>query len=113
MQFIDKSGGTWTFDVCTNTWSALTPEGSPWTNTEREGFQQGFVYDADSARTIGFGYSGKLAVFDSDKNVWEFRSHERLGEVLGVVYHPPSGLGASMIDGSLWTYDVEGTRGPK
>ena len=106
--FVDKSGGTWTFDVCTNTWSALSPEGSPWTSTGRESFHQGFVYDADSARTIGLGYFGKLAVFDSDKNVWEFRSHENVGEVLGVIYHPPSGLVATMIDGSLWTYDVEG-----
>lgn len=106
--FVDKSGGTWAFDVCTNTWSALTPDGSPWTSTGRERFYQGFVYDADSARTIGLGYSGNVAVFDSDENVWEFRSHERVGETLGVVYHPPSGLVATMIDGSLWTYDVEG-----
>ena len=105
--FVDKSGGTWTFDVCTNTWSALTPGGSPWTTTGREGFHQGFVYDADSARTIGFGYSGRLAIFDSDKNIWEFRSRERLGDALGAVYHPPSGLVATMIGSSLWTYDVE------
>ena len=93
MLFVDKSGGTWTFDVCTNTWSALSPEGSPWTSTGRESFHQGFVYDADSARTIGLGYFGKLAVFDSDKNAWEFRSHEDVGEVSGCGLSPAIGAG--------------------
>jgi len=107
--FVDKSGGTWAFDVCTNTWSALTPEGDPWTSTARESIYQGFVYDADSALTIGLGYSDKLAVYDSDENVWEFRSHEGFRDVLslGVVYHSPSGLVVTTIDGSLWAYDVE------
>lgn len=49
---VDGDDGTWTFDVCTNTWARQATTGSPPSG------RPGLVYDAASDLTYAFGDGG-------------------------------------------------------
>lgn len=102
--YVDASGETWTFDVCTNTWQQMHARG---------GFSGGLVYDADSDVTVALGGSH---VYDANTNTWTWLPNAFLGP--GVyfspsvgVYDPVSGLIITTgFDGDyidLWAYDVD------
>ena len=95
--FVDRLAETWTYDVCTNTWHRMHPEGIPTTVVYNDGEPEmdlgWLVYDVDSDRTVAFGWE-RLSVYDANANAWT--SHDRtIGEEAypeGVVYDPVSGL---------------------
>ncbi len=108
--FIDRSGETWTFDVCTNTWQAMDPAFVPATTYAYVSRGQ-LVYDIDSDRTIAFGPRNVYA-YDAASNTWTRRSFpvdRDLGAAWpGAVYDPISGLVLLQFDdGMLVAYDVD------
>jgi hypothetical protein len=112
--YLDETGETWTFDVCTNTWHQMNPTwvlygGDPKLFSVRGGGE--LVYDIDSDRTIAFG-PGFVSVYDATANTWTRQSPEPndldLGWLPGAVYDPISGLVLVVAgDGALFGYDVE------
>ena len=63
--YVDSWQDTWAFDVCTNTWSRLSPEGRP-----GEYPSGGLVYDVDSDVMVAM--SREIAVYDPVRNVWSY-----------------------------------------
>lgn len=103
--YLDDTGETWTFDVCTNTWHAMNPEGSPYVFGE-------LVYDVDSDRTVAFG-PFSVSVYDANTNTWTQRAYgqdvdlETVGVGLGAVYDPISGLIVLQTWEGTVVYDVD------
>jgi hypothetical protein len=95
---------TWTFDVCTNTWTQMHP------NREPPGFVHSYlVYDVDSDVTIGVPHpddllSGKVWAYDLQANTWTEKGAAK-GEPR--LYDPVSGLVVAEAEGGLLDYDVE------
>jgi hypothetical protein len=94
---------TWTFDVCTNTWTRMHPDREP------PGFVHSYlVYDVDSDVTIGVphrdGVPGKVWVYDLQANTWTENGTSK-GEPR--LYDPVSGLVVAEGEGGLLDYDVE------
>jgi hypothetical protein len=54
---------TWTFDLCTNTWSRMHPNREPPQGTGQ------LVYDVDSDVTIAVG-GGRMQAYDLEANTW-------------------------------------------
>lgn len=85
---IDSEFQTWTFDVCTNTWHEMNPEGivTGWGS---------LVYDVDSDRSVLFG-ERRLWVYDRDRDEWERRdaaeSEQHGWGGISAFYDPVSGL---------------------
>jgi hypothetical protein len=101
---------TWTFDVCTNTWTRMHP------NREPLGQVRSLVYDVDSDLTIGVHSEDWLPypetgtrivwVYDLEANTWTAKGFAPTSE-LGF-YDPVSGLVVSEgVAGDLWNYDVQ------
>lgn len=115
IMFFDEKGGTWTFDVCTNTWEEMNPEyrqenGQTWPE-DPDGWLGQLVYDVDSDRTIAFR-GDSLAVYDAEANTWTLRSQPPRYETgipgSGAVYHPDSGLIVTQTwEAGLVAYDVD------
>lgn len=109
IMLVDDSGGTWRFDVCSNTWTALEPTGAVIGN-----IGGGLVYDADSDVTVVLE-EDEVFVYDADSSTWTRFDNEAMdgeGAVYGSVYDPVSGLiitsrwvGESVIE--AWAYDVD------
>ena len=102
--YVDIAGGTWGFDVCTNTWSNLDPRGTPPAE-----LSAGLVYDADSDLTIALGST--IGVYDAKADAWS-KVGGLLEFPLGAVYDPVSGLVVTTqyADNDameLWAYDVD------
>ncbi len=113
--YVDEAGETWTFDVCTNTWQQMSPEGTPYGDWRATGTREvgELVYDVDSDYTIAFG-PNFLSVYNANTNMWEQRSAPPGLDLefgfpgLGAVYDPSSGLVLVVTgDGDLVAYDVE------
>ena len=104
---------TWTFDVCTNTWTQMQP------NREPPGFAwRPLVYDVDSDLTLGVAYGpdggppGRVWAYDLAADTWteEVAPTDRTLRA----YDPLSGLvlaSKDFLEGTdqleLWTYDIE------
>ena len=111
--YVDSWQDTWAFDVCTNTWSRLSPEGRP-----GEYPSGGLVYDVDSDVMVAM--SREIAVYDPVRNVWSYPdggTPTGPGAPFGGVYDPISGLVITTVypDGGgsgarieAWAYDVDG-----
>jgi hypothetical protein len=104
--------GTWTYDVCANTWQLMNPPEEP-----RGGWGSPapirLVYDADSDRTLAF----------ADPDIWSYElaadQWTRVGSLpvaadgapnvtYGTTfYHDPSGLVVHYDGTTMWAYDVE------
>jgi hypothetical protein len=105
--YVDSTGETWTFDVCTNSWQAMHADT---TLTQPSG---SLVYDIDSDRTISFGSS--VAVYDANTNKWTPASmpspyNPGLPFSGDAVYSPISGLIIAQhgqYPGVLVEYDVD------
>jgi hypothetical protein len=97
---------TWTFDVCTNTWTRMHP------SLEPSGIDEWdlFVYDVDSDLTLAVDrHTGSVWAYDLQANTWTAKGHGPTDARLGV-YDPRSGLVVAVKDADpveLWTYDVE------
>jgi len=94
---------TWTFDVCTNTWTQMHP------NREPPGFVHSYlVYDVDSDVTIGVphrdGVSGSVWAYDLLANTWTEKGTAQ-GEPR--FYDPVSGLVVAEGEDGLLNYDVD------
>ena len=93
---------TWTFDVCTNTWTRMYP------NREPPSFPGQLVYDVDSDTTIGV-LSGKVWAYDLEANTWTEKGVA--ADAWLWAYDPLSGLVVAQggVDPSvpLSTYEVE------
>jgi hypothetical protein len=106
--YVDDSGATWLFDVCTNTWHQSDSDGPPFLPAGQ------LVYDVDSDVTISVGFE-RVSIYDANTNTWDERDIELAGVgPLGAVYDPVSGLiitsGMSRADAEiweLWAYDVD------
>ena len=99
---------TWTFDVCTNTWTRMHPDQEPPPGTS------GLVYDVDSDVTIATGYY-RMWVYDLTANTWTAKGvRSPIDEALRF-YDPVSGLVVAQGDDGdedtlgleLWGYEVE------
>lgn len=60
---VDGDAGTWTFDVCTNTWAKQATKGSPPSEWPR------LVYDAASDLTYAFGEDA-VFTYDAESATW-------------------------------------------
>ncbi len=114
--YVDVRGATWTFDVCTNTWEFMNPEGAPYADRsdlldargQGSGVLGDLVYDADSDRTIAFG--SVLAVYDANTNTWTQPRPDPANLATGrgpAVYDPVTGLIITTGDEGLLAYDVD------
>jgi hypothetical protein len=94
---------TWTFDVCTNTWTRMHPDREP------PALVSDLVYDVDSDVTIGVQYKdwlypeviGNVWAYDLEANTWTEHGAAPMREPR--LYDPVSGL----VLADEWTYDVE------
>jgi len=94
---------TWTFDVCTNTWTQMHPDREP-----PEFISGQLVYDVDSDVTISV-VAGKVWAYDLKANTWTAKGVAPPETLLGA-YDPVSGLVVVASFGDAvgpWTYDVE------
>jgi hypothetical protein len=99
---------TWTFDVCTNTWTRMHPDREP------PALVSGLVYDVDSDVTIGIQYKdwlnpeviGNVWAYDLEANTWTEHGVAPTRET--GFYDPVTGLVvAGAVYHDLWSYDVE------
>ena len=110
--YLDEAGETWTFDVCTNTWHAMNPTGSPYEDWRVSREFGELVYDIDSDRTIAFG-PYFVSVYNANTNTWTQQSetpsngwsYGRPG--FGTVYDPVSGLVIVQTEEGPVAYDVD------
>jgi len=104
--YVDVMGETWTFDVCTNTWTAMAASGVV---IDLFG---GLVFDVDSNRVVALGDT--VSIYDPTTNSWAQSRAAGAGGPLddfwpvgGAVYDPVSGL---VIVGHVYdvmAYDVD------
>jgi hypothetical protein len=105
---VDADGGTetWTFDVCTNTWSQMAPDPGP---SGVDGWDS-LVYDVDSGLSITIDrLTGRVWTYDLEADAWTGKGVAPIGMTLGA-YDPVTGLvvGARDVDPTeMWDYDVE------
>jgi hypothetical protein len=95
---------TWTFDVCTNTWTQMHPNGEP----PVSGWGPHLVYDVDSHVTIGVT-SGSVWAYDLAADTWTRKGVAPTYVTLRA-YDPVSGLvvaARTTAPTALWNYDVE------
>jgi len=106
--FVRRIVETWTFDVCTNTWTRMHPNREPPLFVDG-----GLVYDVDSDVTLLISFL-KVWAYDLEANTWTERPSTPAGYTL-LDYDPLSGLvvaaSGDVTDPSvpieLWNYDVE------
>ena len=98
---------TWTFDVCTNTWTRMHPDREPpGVDLSR------LVYDVDSDLTIGIHEpqgpeprTGRVWAYDLEADTWT--EHGVAPTFDTGFYDPVSGLVVAGGQEDLWNYDVE------
>jgi len=108
--------GTWTFDVCTNTWAQLHPSIQP-------PGANSLVYDVDSALTVASDNARRMWAYDLEANTWTEKGRAPFdtwvfGDIRLWFYQPSSGLVVALEDDRLddtlgsapWGYDVEADR---
>ncbi|HJW21878.1 MAG TPA: hypothetical protein VJ506_05560 [Candidatus Limnocylindrales bacterium] len=103
-------GGTWTFDVCTNTWAHLQP------NRQPPGANN-LVYDIDSALTVASDSDGRMWAYDLGADTWTAKGQAPFdpGTIRLWFYEPSSGRIVALEDDRTdnqtlgftpWGYDV-------
>ena len=108
---VDDDVATWTFDVCTNTWTQMHPSQEPFGWVE-------LAYDVDSDLTIGVVScrncdvvpTGIAWAYDLEANTWTEKGAAPR-DVTSLVYDTVAGLVVAAAPLSflpeLWTYDVD------
>jgi hypothetical protein len=95
---------TWTFDVCTNTWTRMHPDREPALADPTN-----LIYDVDSDATIA-NDGQNTWVYDLADNTWTkmgVTPAVRRWTSLTWTYDPVSGLVFAADASELWSYDVE------
>jgi len=95
---------TWTFDVCTNTWTRTHPDREPALADPTH-----VIYDIDSDAAIAIDGQSTW-VYDLAANTWTRMSVipvVRQWNVMTWTYDPVSGLVIAADASALWSYDVE------
>jgi hypothetical protein len=105
---------TWTFDVCTNTWTRMHPNREPPPDTG------GLVYDVDSDVTIAVAYGPdfrgeRVWAYDLASDTWTENGRFAPTDATFRFYDPVSGLVVATGDdgdpdtrgSELWSYEVE------
>ena len=105
---------TWTFDVCTNTWTPMHPNQEPPPDTG------GLVYDVDSDLTIAVAYGPdfrgeRVWAYDLASDTWTEKGRFAPTDATLRFYDPVSGLVVATGDdgdpdtrgSELWSYEVE------
>jgi hypothetical protein len=105
---------TWTFDVCTNTWTRMHPDREPPPDTG------GLVYDVDSDLTIAVAYGPdfrgeRVWAYDLASDTWTENGRFAPTDATLRFYDPVSGLVVATGDdgdpdtlgSELWSYEVE------
>ena len=102
----DNGLQTWTFDVCTNTWTRMHPDREP-----PGGGLSRLVYDAASDLTIGIHEpegpdprTGRVWAYDLEADTWT--EHGVAPTFDTGFYDPVSGLVVGGVAEDLWYYDV-------
>jgi len=97
---------TWTFDVCSNTWTQMHPKHQP-SGDDFDDFRGRVVYDVDSDVTIAF--AARVWAYDLEANTWTEKGRIDLANAGHFAYDPRSGLVVAAGYGSsaLWSYEVE------
>ena len=95
---------TWTFDVCTNTWTQMHPNRVP---ASSEWLQ--LVYDVDSDVTIGFASDGtRMWAYDLAADTWTQKRVARPTRTSSHTTRSPAVSSPGDDDATaLWEYDVE------
>lgn len=98
---------TWTFDVCTNTWTPTRPI------VEAPTIRSTLVYDAAADLTLGIADGGRVWAYDLAANTWMSKGPvpDVMTYFARLVYDPVSGLVIAQAADSepleMWTYAVE------
>ena len=103
----DRVVETWTFDVCTNTWTRMRPEREPGGDL-LDDFRGRLVYDVDSDLTIASDTS-RMWAYDLESNSWTRQGND-VGHANLWTYDLVSGLvvaASTYGTTALWNYDVE------
>lgn len=97
------SAETWTFDVCTNTWTRMNATGGP----GPEAIPATLVYDAGSDLTIGVDADGTTWAYDLDADRW-LRNRAAPPDLGFLVYDPVADRVLALDKAvRLWAYDVD------
>ena len=114
--------GTWTFDVCTNTWTPMKPTLEPTAETPMGWGMPGampvdvhLVYEPNANLTLAFSgpgafFSPQVWAYSLPENTWTQlpTPNDQLGPVSGAVFNPLSGQVLLYDrDGGLWAYEVQ------
>jgi hypothetical protein len=101
---------TWTFDVCTNTWTRMHPDREPTLHEELH-LKPHLIYDIDSDVIIAVEIGRSTWTYDLTADTWTQRSVVPVAAIddmqLGWVYDPVSGLVIAVDDREMWRYAVE------
>ena len=100
---------TWTFDVCTNTWTPM----HPYRMHPNPSFSTSLVYDVDSDVTVALDDTNRMWAYDLGADTWTMKGVAPVDELR--FYDPVSGLVVAVgNDGEentlgfpLWGYEVE------
>ena len=100
---------TWTFDVCTNTWTPM----HPYRMHPKPLFRTSLVYDVDSDVTVALDDTSRMWAYDLGADTWTMKGVAPVNELR--FYDPVSGLIVAVGDDGdedtlgreLWSYDVE------
>jgi len=101
---------TWTFDVCTNTWTRMHPDREPTLHEELH-LKPHMLYAVDSDLTIAVEIGRNTWAYDLGANTWTERSAVPVAGVddmqLGWVYDPVSGQVIAIDGREIWRYTPE------
>jgi hypothetical protein len=100
---------TWTFDVCTNTWTPM----HPYRMHPKPLFSTSLVYDVDSDVTVALDDTNRMWAYDLGADTWTMKGTAPVDEL--DFYDPVSGLVVAVGDDGdentlglpLWGYEVE------
>jgi hypothetical protein len=91
---------TWSFDVCTNTWTQMHPDREPPASESAR-----LVYDIDSDTTV-LVFSASVWAYDLEADAWTEKGLAPIDAPIWA-YDPVSGLVVAFHAGEPWSYDVE------
>ncbi len=100
---------TWTFDVCTNTWTPM----HPYRMHPKPLFSTSLVYDVDSDVTVALDDTNRMWAYDLGADTWTMKGVAPVDKLR--FYDPVSGLVVAVGDDGdentlglpLWSYEVE------